>query len=414
VEKESKNKNSNHLKGTASAQYYMFDSNRNKNNYEQPSFLLNLKVENINGTPVSLNLKYRTRLIHNTGNYPEKTYNLKHVNRLYDLSLEYGGKSSSDHFEIGRIRNIRASGIGGIDGALYERKVSKNITGGIFTGMAPELESFIGEQKGSKNGLYLSWNSVKERLYNIEFTASYIHEKQKNLSSMDFVHLYNSFFLGNKITILNEAAFNISPKGTSFEGETLQNIRSYASYAPVKRFRFNMCYTGYIIPEYGNFDASIDPVENIRYTHNHTFMPSVDFLLPYRIKISGEILGGRNLEGKTGLLSYGLRSNFTDFYKGLSAGISQIETLNFDYNGHHTLVTVSKYFLGTMNMNLQGNFSRYDYKHLPAYNDFYVRAGAYQNVGSSFFYLASFTHSFGKYIDTNQLFLEIGSRLGKR
>ena len=403
------------LSGRASLQYYLYKGDGGVRDYDQPSLFLDTHVTNFSSIPLTVNFRLRTRLYRELSAPEGKEKRSNQLDRLYDLSLEYGAPQSSYHVNIGRMRNIKAGGMGGIDGVVVERTLPSGIRGGLYGGVVPILNNLAIDKRAMKRGCYFLWETGSNSRFAMDASVAYSAENREDISTEHLVYVGHSLYYRGTVSIFQEAVFNVRPVGQGLQSKPIQNIRSYITYTPFQFLRLSANYRGYYIQEYRDFTLVTDPLDNLRDIYNHTFLPSVEFILPNRISVTGDMLLGKEQAGSTKVLSYALRSRASNlFNSGFSGSIAQIETTQYGIDGHYTSLSLSRTVFSKMSITLSGSYSN----NVPLnsrpfhYNNF--RMGIFQSVGKLYYYSLNFGRSWGDTAKSFQMFAEWGIRLAPR
>jgi hypothetical protein len=407
-----KSKNPVKLDGYASFQYFRYRENDRKWEFDQPSFYSNARVGNISGRPLSLNLRFRTSLMRDLVMPAGSTKNNSTTNRLYDLSLEYGDREKG-YFSIGRVRTIEAGSMGGIDGIVMQKALRPNIIGGVFVGVSSEMDAFVGNDRAVKKGAYLRWKHGKYNRLSMDMTASYYTEDASGMPTVHILALEQTFSKGSSFFLNQEAELNLRTRGESRESKLLQNVRSSVSWSPSRRIYLRGSYFGYLVPDYGSFYRTLDPLTALTYSLTHSFTPSLEVTLPAEIRFSGETLFGSNNDSKhISPLSYALRGNKYNFFGGYSGSFSLVETLNSASKAHHALISLSKAMKSGLSFTLEASGAHYFPQNSESYSNYQVRASASHSIGRSFL-STSLTHTWGEQNASDQFYIEWGLRLRK-
>lgn len=116
---------------------------------------LNLRVRDIAGTPLQLRLRMRSREVSRerplTGGIPES----ESRDRLYEAALIYAPPESRFDIRVGRLGTSPFVGLGYVDGAVVEFRITDAIALGGVYGRRPEIEELGFESSGSKAGAYV-------------------------------------------------------------------------------------------------------------------------------------------------------------------------------------------------------------------------------------------------------------------
>ncbi len=397
------------VSGHAAFQYQRYRTDGGAMTLDQPSFSLDTRVSGISGLPLSLNARLRTRFLNRGGDAGSKS---DRIDRLYDLSVEYGRSGGPLTISAGRLRTVRSAHMGGLDGLAVERRIARGFSAGAFGGKTPALETLTGGADELKRGAYLRWNSGAGGAFTGDATVSYIAENRAGRPSVHLLGIEQSLSRGADFSMNAEASINLHPRGDGREGETLQNLRAYVWYAPVRSVRLSGSWFAYLVDEYRGFTIGMDPMDALRVSHSETALPVIEFLLPHRIRLSGETLFERTGGGRFRSISSAARINTSNILgSGLGAGLSQVETRR-NGSGHHTILRLSR-AVG-YGISAQTQVRREEYS-LPG-NDrnmrLQMRMGAFGSGRGPVWWSADYTRSTGNSMGASEVYLECGLRFG--
>lgn len=397
--------------GRVSAQYYRYRGGNGSTEYDQPSLYMDMRVGGEPSFPVALRLRLRTRMQRELVSPGGDGAREERTDRLYDLSFSYGGRDEASYIGIGRMRTVGMSGMGGLDGLVYERDIGNGYRAGVFYGVAPELDTFIGDRSDVKRGGFIRWENRPEYLIKYSATAAYIGRKTESSRTEHLLFIGHNLKAGKTVSVIQEAVLNTNTGGTGRNAKTLRNIRSYIRYAPLHFITVSGSYYAYFVREYRDLDNDFDPVEDLRYVRNHTFRPSVTVTLPGNRRMSGDILVGENNRDEIDILSGAFHYIEPDiFSSGITGSLSVIATRNNYTDGRHLLLHFSRRIMSGMMLNLSGSGALYDSPHQTLSSAQRLRTGVYHSIGRLYHYSLQYTRVWGKYQMSNQFFLEGGVR----
>ena len=398
------------LNGRVALQYYYYRGPGGKTVYDQPSLYVDLGSENGN-EPLSFHMRLRTRMQRELATPDGGELTTDRRDRFYDMTLGYNGGSFT--VIAGRARRIRSGGMGGIDGVIVEVPLTTGLTAGIFGGVSPELDNFIGDSGDQKRGGYLAWETApSSSSLRADGTVSYIARDGKGFSTAHLLYLDGSLKRGGSLFMNGEAAINLRTADTGRYSRSLQNARAYMSYMFRDNYRASLSYFGYLVAEYRDLDKVTDPLSDLRYEHTHTLRPSVDLFLPYRVTLTGELLLGDDPTAGFGVLSGAVRARKANLLQsGLTGGLGVIATQSRGTNGTHLHMSLSRSLPVGPLITLSGSASNYQRTHTETYYNESLRLGIHHSLGRTFYWSTYITRNWGKYTRSNNFFVQAGYRL---
>jgi hypothetical protein len=396
------------LDGRITAQYYRYRGDNGGIEYDQPSYYVDLQAGGTVSSPLELVLRFRSRLQRELTMPDGKNTSSERTDRFYDLSFAWRGSSFTA--VLGRTRRIMASGMGGLDGLVLEKKAPGGLTLGVFTGIAPELDNFIGDRREQKQGAYLNWDPLSDNNLDIIMTASYIDEQHSEESSTRLLYLGSDIRYSRRLFFSGETAVNLNPQGAGRDAETIQNVRAYFSWAAHDRVRLTMSYAGYLVQEYRDLNVIVDPLTELRYALAHTFLPRIELSLPFRTQMSGEVLVGNDPLRGVAVLSAGIRSRISNIAGSkVTAGLSFVRTELRVGSGNHVLVDLSRAW-GATQLSLDGSLAVYEHIHTDRTINPRLQASLFRTAGKSLYASAQYTRAWDKSLGSNTFFVELGWR----
>jgi hypothetical protein len=403
------------VSGHVSVQYNRYHGDGAGLEYDQPTMYFDLRSRGIAGTPVVLVARFRTRLLRVLSSPGGSRPNTLRTDRLYDLYAEYGKPGSKMYAAFGRLNTLRTAGMGGLDGAVVERGLGHGMSGGVFGGVTPDLEHIPGDRKGLKRGAYMKWTAAGKGPYTADAVVSYIAESAGGRPTTHLLFLENSYSRGSTVWMYGEAEINLRPRGIGMEGEALRNIRAYASYSPVRFIRLSGSWFSYLVQEYKNPNLIIDPVEELRYTHAQTVLPSIEFTIIKTVRISGETLFERTGGSSFTPISNSARVSASNLFRSnASATLSLAETKNNGSNGRHAVLRLSRPLVAGLTADLSAREDLYRRNGGSFSRNHQIRAGAFQNIGRYSWWSADLTRSWGDLPGSLEVSAELGVRFGGR
>lgn len=399
------------LKGSASMQYFHSSQKKGNFSFDQPSFFMDTSISGFSSLPLTLNLRFRSRLEKDSGGQDGSTS--KTMNRFYDISLEYGGRNSQNYLAIGKVRTISGGGgIGGIDGLVMERNIAKNLRGGFFAGVTPETDEFLGDSKALKRGAYIRYLNNRNGKNSETAVISYIGENNPNNPTAHILLFSGTLKRGKILFISQDAAFNAVRSDTGMESKTVRNLRTYISTSPLDFFTAGLSYTAYIIPVIRSYNVDTDPMDELRYNLRHTVSPRIRITPGKGLNADFETLLGKDNTGNFGVNSFAVRGGASNLLNsGLSVQVSQTETRQDDRKGHHTNVYLSRRIISSVSLNVSGGYAEYRFPTGLKYSNKRGRIGGFANIGKNYYLSFLYSDSWGKNPDSRTFFAEMGKML---
>ena len=143
----------NRVTGRASVQALSQDDRSVLNSdYVEPAFALRLQVNNLFDTQHYFSVRLRSRQTNRSHGSDSRW-----TNRYYEFALYYNDPATSFHYGAGRLLFNRMSGIGYMDGAIFDYKVSEYWAAGAFGGAQPDLTTYQSNSDATKAGLFAAY-----------------------------------------------------------------------------------------------------------------------------------------------------------------------------------------------------------------------------------------------------------------
>ena len=223
------------LKGSVALQtYYQDDTGPADFDFSQPALRINLKAANIWRTGYTLSLRTRTRYTSRNREYSPTVPKDQWRNRIYEFSFSNDEQGEEVHFRLGRIIANKISGIGYIDGALVQKKLSSLFTAGLFTGTQPDWQYADVQTSLQKYGAYLNYETGDHKSRRYESTLAVAAEYHRSIVSREFVYLQNSLRLANRLSMYQNADVDIN---RSWRREKAGGTISLSNFMISARFR---------------------------------------------------------------------------------------------------------------------------------------------------------------------------------
>ncbi len=201
---------SSRISGRVSLGYYVWnDMNSSDLDFSQPSMGLRLNVRNLWGSPVSLNIRSRTRYNRRTKPYTSSVNQNELRNRIYEFSLDNEDADGSG-FRFGRIIPRGMSGVGYLDGIMFNRKLTEVLRSGIFAGAQPQWQYASFQTSLQKYGFFISAEGEPKKGLRLESTLAAAGEYHSGELSREFLHFRNRLDNGGTISFYQSADIDIN------------------------------------------------------------------------------------------------------------------------------------------------------------------------------------------------------------
>jgi hypothetical protein len=144
---------SNRVTGRVSVQALNQDDRTSSNNdYVEPAFALRGQIDNLLGTQHTISVRLRSRKTDRSSMSGEQW-----THRVYEFGLYYNNPDARVHYSAGRLLSNRMSGIGYLDGAMFDYRMNSNWTMGLFGGAQPDLRTYDVNTDATKGGVFAAY-----------------------------------------------------------------------------------------------------------------------------------------------------------------------------------------------------------------------------------------------------------------
>jgi hypothetical protein len=131
-------------------------------------------------------------------------------NRLWEFSLSYDEPTAPVNFAVGRVLPRRVGGIGFLDGALVEGRLSDHLRIGAFGGSEPDWLYSSGQLSLMKGGGYISYRQgAYDKIY-FEQSIAGVGQYHAANASREYVSLQGRLSVGNRWGMNNTADIDIN------------------------------------------------------------------------------------------------------------------------------------------------------------------------------------------------------------
>ncbi len=243
----------NYMSGYVSSQHYLItDMSSSSLSSYQPSLRTKLKVENLYGHKIKLQIKHRSRYY----NRSNKTYlpsnQSSWTHRIYEFALYSTDKSSPIQWSFGRQSVYQMRGVGFVDGLYIGKIINEKITVGTAFGLEPDNVNQKISSSRKKAGFFIAYSALDQAGRKLLLTAalagSYIH----SFINREYVYLQADYSSPN-LRINQSAEFDIHRNARK---AVLNKRLELSSYYVRLNYSLSKKYSAYL---------SYDTRERIRY-----------------------------------------------------------------------------------------------------------------------------------------------------
>ncbi len=234
------------VSGRISFQVYGWQDNNISNmDFKQPGARLDLKLRKLWRSDFNFYLKMRSKYNNRSRSFSRNAPANEWLHRVYKLSLTYESENRPFNFRVGRIITNQISGIGYIDGAQVEQKISRNLKVGAFAGTQPEWRRSEFSTDIKKFGGFISYLFGDFTGTRYEATLAAAGEYELGDISREFVYLRNSLYFGGKISVFQSMQLDVNRdwrKEATGKSIQLTNFYLSANYRPLNWLSLSLGY----------------------------------------------------------------------------------------------------------------------------------------------------------------------------
>lgn len=351
------------LKGRISASYYRWDDRESSNlDFTQPGLRLNFSIDQLWGTGLSVRMRARTRQNRRVKGYSSDVEQSSWRNTVYEFSIG-AGEDDQSGYRFGRIIPRRISGIGYIDGAIAQKRLTGSFMAGGFAGTQPQWQYASFQSTLQKYGVYFTFEGGNRKGPNFESTVALAGEYHGKTVSREYIHLKNTFSNGNGVRLYQSADIDVNRAWRQSKSDNtlaLTNLYFSGRFGLSKRIRlgFNLDnrkrYWSY------DFISVADSLFDDQVRRGAQL--TAEFFLPLQLNAGGSLgLRGReNIDKISRTFTVNLnKRNFTPLRVNLNFGATGFA--NEFSDGFNVTYGLGKYFRrGDF---LAINYSIYGYKY---------------------------------------------------
>lgn len=238
-------KDINKIRGyVAFQQYYQKDFTSSSLSSYQPSLKTKFRIDNINGSNLSFQMKHRSRMYHRSKSIIIGGDKNEWSHRIYEFALYSNNKAGSFQWSIGRQSVYQARGVGYIDGLYLSKELNDKVSVGTALGSEPDYLDQKIDFKRNKAALFINYingDYEKGRLsLSAAVAGSYISGEINREFFSFTTDYYNSRFSVNQaVEIDMYRSWRKDAIGKTF---SLANYYGRINYNVSDRIRLNFAY----------------------------------------------------------------------------------------------------------------------------------------------------------------------------
>ncbi|WP_456405753.1 hypothetical protein [Caldithrix abyssi] len=199
------------IDGYVSGQYYYFkDLGARKLNFSQPTMRLRLKIKNLWNRHYNFELRFRSRYNLRDKSFSANVPKSEWQNRLYEFTFDYNAPGAFLTYKLGRIISNAFSGVGYIDGALANLKLTNDFYFGLFAGTQPDWRTSNFQTEIQKYGGYLKFERGKFGSKKINVTLAGVGEYHGGTVSREFMYFQVSYYHGRRWNIYHNVEIDVN------------------------------------------------------------------------------------------------------------------------------------------------------------------------------------------------------------
>ncbi len=234
------------IQGYFSLQYYRFkDQGANGFDFSQPTARLRLKIRNFWQKGMNFELKFRSRYNQRVRRFSAEAPKTEWQNRIYQISLSYEPVGAPIHFKLGRVISNALSGVGYLDGALFQLNFKSNWQVGAFAGTQPDWRTSNWQTEIQKYGTYVGYQHGKYGANRSEFTLAAAGEYHGMTISREFLFFRGAYYHGRRWNIYQHVELDLNRawrKKRAGQSVTLSGLYLSANYNITRDIGINLSY----------------------------------------------------------------------------------------------------------------------------------------------------------------------------
>ncbi len=412
VTRKKKNKlksSENFVSGYISSQHYIVaDMSSSSLSSYQPSVRSKLKVDNLFGEKLKLQIKHRSRYYKRSSSryISQNLDNWSH--RIYEFAIYSTDQAQAVQYSFGRQSVYQMQGVGFVDGLYLSKQINDKVVVGAAIGAEPDYLNQKIDFSRKKAGLFVAYTLQMSKSQRLLISGALAGSYLRSFISREYFYLQTDYS-SNKIT------FNQSLE--------IDFFRTWRKEALNKRFSLTSYYgrANYAITDKYSFSFSFDTRERIHYYEDAYIVDSVfDDTDNRGLKFGMRLKPLKNLSIS---INTGLRMRGSSFSDNKYGSIA-ISALRFP--GRKSSLTARFSYLETMfttayrpslsyrfplrkrmYVTLSGTTNIYSSTSTRSSTS-YIDAQTYYTMQRNYFISGSIRQYFEKDLQSNQLFFEFG------
>lgn len=194
-----------HVNGTAALQWMkQHDNSGGGLDFSQSTMRLNLRASNLWAMPMTMVIRTRGQYDDRSRSYSSGASNSEWDNRIYELSLSYGGSDNATTFQMGRILPRHLTRVGYVDGAAIDRHVGAGWHIGLSGGIRPRWQYSSDEITLQKYGSYVGYENRNLGNTQFEQFVAFAGEYHGSRISRELINLQGSLKVGSSLWFSNQ------------------------------------------------------------------------------------------------------------------------------------------------------------------------------------------------------------------
>lgn len=192
--------------GSVSMRWHSFQqSQQGAGSFDEQTARLNLRLREMGRMPLDLRVRMRSRQVSRDSRDSERS------DRLYELSLSYEPPDGRFSLQLGRLAANPFVGIGYLDGAMGQLRLTRSLYAGAFYGKRPVIEELGFESTGQKLGgfLRLSTQHSTSRRFAEVVLAGVSERESGSIVSREYVSLDTRLGAGSRWSLFQRAELDL-------------------------------------------------------------------------------------------------------------------------------------------------------------------------------------------------------------
>ncbi|MFQ5454318.1 MAG: hypothetical protein ACE5D6_09050 [Candidatus Zixiibacteriota bacterium] len=403
----------NRLKGNISFQsYWLKDMTGSKLSSFQPSLRTRIRIENLAGTGLTLQLKHRSRVYHRSRSLQEGTDRNEWVHKIYEFAVYSDREKSLIEWAAGRILSPYVRGMGYLDGGYIAKKIHPSYRVGVVIGTEPDAQNTGIKFNRRKFGAFITLEKGSYATRHLMLTAALSTSYEKGNINREFFYFQGNYSHDSWISLYQSVELDIN--------------RSWRKNADGNRFSITNYYStlNLRIMQKASLYFSYDARKNIRYFETKNYPDSLfDDGVHRGLKVGFSFRPKKRIRinANTGIRfrQDGLSNNqFTSFGIAVSRFPLRRHSVSFRMSWIKTMFTTGYQPYLTYRFPLRARLmltatgSGYIYKTgSNTTHNFYIDLSTYYSFTSDYYISTSLRQYFDSQLQSVQIFIEFGVKL---